>query len=452
MMMRHLADSPPLIGSPGQHGYTARDDGFVCLHGIPLHLPPKERAVLHLLLSRWPDVVPKEEFASRVWRSPLMSDESLARCVAQLRPALETHGGISIRSVYRTGYRLTVQASEAGANGPGGASVATTLRPLSRLVHEAMAQPRQVATLVHARQLSNQRTRASMARAELLLRELVAQAPDYLSAKLGLAECVAGAVSCGLTVPRSSLIESLTQLRLIEEQAPHLPGLHAEMAHLHDCLWQFTEAGHLHNQAASAAVQDDQIHHYRAWHQWGTGQARAAAESLQRALELNPFSVPLAVMRARCLAAGGELAAGLTQARQLADSAPDSAAAQIYLLGYRAFVEPRAELIGEAEHITLGPGSWAFAASTLAYVFARCGAREQALSLMRRSTDDGANMRANYIGPLLCLDKGDEAMALAMAAAQLGCGQLPLIVNAAENSRLRSHPGFSDLRARMDKP
>lgn len=440
MMKRPHPDTPPTTNPPGKHGYTARDDGFVCLHGIPLHLPPKERAVLHLLLSRWPDVVPKEEFANRVWRSPSMSDESLARCVAQLRPALGAQGGVAIRSVYRTGYRLTLEAVTASA------PAVAAMHPVSRLLHEAMAQPRQVATLTHARQLTNQRTRAGLERAQLLLRELIAQAPGYLAAKLALAECMTAAVSCGLTVHSDSLRESLEQLRLIEQQAPDLPGIHAEMAHLLDCQWRFSEAGSLHELAAVSAAQDDQTHHYKGWHQLCVGQPREAAESLQRALELNPFSVTLGVLRARCLTACGELQAGLAQAEQMTDMAPDSLAAHIYLLGYQAFMDPRAELVAQAERITLGPGTWTFAASTLAYIFARCGAPDRARALMRRSAEDGVSMRANYIAALLCLDERDEAMALAMAAARQGCGQLPLIVNTPENAGLRQHPGFARLR------
>ncbi|MDW5443261.1 winged helix-turn-helix domain-containing protein [Polaromonas sp. SM01] len=443
MMRRHFPDKPPALHSPAEHGYTARDDGFVCLRGLPLQLPPKERAVLHLLLSCWPDVVPKEVFANRIWRNQPMSDESLARCVAQLRPALSAQGGLGISAVYRTGYRLTLATTTAGV------PVAAAIPPLSRLHHEAMAQPRQVATLLHARQLTHQRTGAGLVRAQALLRELITQAPDYLAAKLALAECMSSAVSCGLTVQSDSLRESLAQLRLIEAQAPDLPGLHAEMAHLLDCQWRFSEARDMHERAAAGAALDDQALHYLGWHQLCTGQAREAAESLQLALELNPFSVTLGVLRARCLTASGELQAGLTQAEQVAHMAPDNLAAQVYLLGYQAFLEPRTALLAQAEQITLGPGSWPFAASTLAYLFARCGAPDRARGLMAQSADEGVSMRANHLAVLLCLGELDQAMALALAAARQGCGQLPLIINAPENAGLRQHPDFARLHALM---
>lgn len=441
MMRRHFLDNPPVPPSPALHGYTARDDGFVCLRGVPLHLPPKERAVLHLLLVCWPDVVSKEVFANRIWPHQAMSDESLARCVAQLRPALTAQGGLTIRSVYRTGYRLTSECTVTG-------SPALTAFPcLSRLHHEATAQPRQVTTLLHARQLTHQRSGASLVRAQQLLRELIAQAPDYLAAKLALAECMTSAVSCGLKVQSDSLRESLAQLRLIEAQAPDLPGLHTEMAHLLDCQWRFSEASDLHEQAASSAAPDDQALYYRGWHQLCIGRPQEAAESLRLALDLNPYSVTLGVLRARSLTACGELEAGLLQAEQVTRMAPDNLTAQVYLLGNRAFLEPRADLLDEAEKITPGPALWPFAASTLAYVFARCGSPDRARLVMAESAAEGVSMRVNHLAALICLGELRVAMALALAAARQGCGQLPLIINAPENSALQQHPDFAYLRS-----
>lgn len=440
-MMRHyFLDNLPEPLSPAAQGYTAQDDGFVCLHGVPLQLPPKERAVLHLLLSSWPDVVPKEVFANRIWPRQAMSDESLARCVAQLRPALSAQGGLSIRSVYRTGYRLTSDTPLTCA------PLLGAIPSLSRMHHEAMAEPRQVATLLHARQLTHQRSGAGLQRAQQLLRELIAQAPAYLAAKLALAECMTSAVSCGLTVQSDSLSESLAQLRLIESQAPDLPGLRAEMAHLLDCQWRFSEASDLHEQAATSSAPDDQALYYRGWHQLCIGRPVEAAESLRLALDLNPYSVTLGVLRARCLTACGELKAGRLQAEEVTRMAPDNLTAQVYLLGYEAFLEPRAELLTQAEKITLGPGTWTFAASTLAYVFARCGSPDRARQLMAQSADQGVSMRANHLAALLCLGEVDEAMELALAAARQGCGQLPLILNAPENYTLHQHPSFTYLR------
>lgn len=408
----------PSAGSPAQAGWQARDDGFVSLQGQPLALPPKERAVLHLLVRRWPDVVAKEEFAASIWRGQAMSDESLARCVAQLRRLLPAAPGLAIQAVYGTGYRLELPA----------AAPATA---------EAT---RHAATLAHARQLVYQRTPAGLLRAEQLLRDLLAQSPRDAAAQVALAECLASAVASGLAVQREALAQAQQALAQI---APPPAGLHATVAHLLDCQWRFTEAAPLHARAAAGA-DDEQGRYWRGWHLLSTGRAGEAAQALSAAADLNPFSVRIGVLLARCLAACGEVERGLIQAERLAELAPDSLAAQVYLLGYHAYTAPAPALADEARRVLVGPASWAFAASTLAYVFARCGEPGLARQVMQQMRGT-PGQQANAIAALLCLGAADEAMDSALAAAAQGCGQLPLLLVLPENAALARHAGFPGL-------
>ncbi|WP_382323819.1 winged helix-turn-helix domain-containing protein [Hydrogenophaga sp. UC242_53] len=276
---------------PGGLGYTAADDGDVCHHGRPLALPPKERAVLHLLLRQWPRTVSKEQFARQVWAGQPMSDESLARCIAQLRQALPPATGLALRAVYRRGYRLEVIASTNEAPSPAH----------GRLAHAAMAAPHQVETLTHARQLVQQRTAEALVRAERLLRALIDEAPDYLAAPLALAECLAATVSCGLAVRRERIDEALAHLDRVAHGAPHMPGLWAESAHLLDCAWRFDEAAALHERALASSPLDAATHYYRGWHLLATDRPREAVAALEQALRLNPFSVYMAILLARAL-------------------------------------------------------------------------------------------------------------------------------------------------------
>lgn len=77
--------------------------GFPLWQGGLLDLPPKERAVLALLIRRAPEVVSKQAFADEAWQGRPMSDESLARCISRVRRVLP---GVPIESVYGAGYRL----------------------------------------------------------------------------------------------------------------------------------------------------------------------------------------------------------------------------------------------------------------------------------------------------------------------------------------------------------
>lgn len=428
--------------SPALLGYTADDDGDVCHHGQPLALPPKERAVLHLLLRQWPRTVSKEAFARQVWAGQAMSDESLARCVAQLRQAVPPATGLLLRAEYRRGYRLHVAVA--------GSAPATPQAPAHwRLVHAAMAPPHQVETLTHARQLVQQRSADALARAEQLLRALIAEAPEYHAAKLAFAECLAATVSCGLTVRRERIDEALSELARVETQAPQMPGLLAETAHLLDCAWRFDEAAVLHARALASSPLDAATHYYRGWHLLATDQPREAVQALEQALRLNPFSVYMAILLARALATAGDHEAALARARRTRENAPEHRAAALHLLGVQALVAPSSALATPALELLPEPASWVFAASTLGYVLVRCGEPEAAARVIASTDRSNPSEQATHAAALTLLGRRAEALDRLERAADEGCGHLPLVLLATENAALRDDPRWAALAARV---
>lgn len=433
-------DEAPPDTSPSLRGYTADDDGDVCHHGQPLALPPKERAVLHLLLRQWPRTVSKEQFAREVWADQPMSDESLARCIAQLRQALPPATGLALRAVYRRGYRLLVAAEE---------PVAPPAPAHWRLVHAAMAPPHQVETLTHARQLVQQRTATSLARAESLLRALIEEAPGYPAAQLALAECLAATVSCGLAVRRERIDEALAHLDRVQAEAPQMPGLLAETAHLLDCAWRFDEAAALHARSLASSPLDAATHYYRGWHLLATDRPREAVQSLEQALRLNPFSVYMAVLLARALATAGDHEAALARAHRTRDNAPEHRAAALHLLGVQALVAPSPSLAASALQLLPDPASWVFAASTLAYVLARCGEPEAAARVIAGTEPGNPSEQATHAAALTLLGRHADALDRLQRAADEGCGHLPLVLLAAENHGLRSDPRWTVIAARV---
>src|SRR3989442_7721742 len=78
--------------------------GFPLWQGELLDLPPKERAVLSLLIRQRPQVVSKQAFADAAWSGRPMSDERLARCVNRLPRVLP---GVEIAAAYRASYCIT---------------------------------------------------------------------------------------------------------------------------------------------------------------------------------------------------------------------------------------------------------------------------------------------------------------------------------------------------------
>ncbi|MBC7993489.1 MAG: helix-turn-helix domain-containing protein, partial [Rhizobacter sp.] len=118
--------------------------GFPLWQGALLDLPPKERAVLALLIRRAPGVVSKQAFADEAWQGRPMSDESLARCISRVRRALLAWD-LKVESVYGLGYQLLEPSpADTQSGGPGKSALDT---------------------LTHARQLLQQRTPAAVGRA-----------------------------------------------------------------------------------------------------------------------------------------------------------------------------------------------------------------------------------------------------------------------------------------------
>src|ERR1700712_697573 len=86
-------------------------DRQIYYRGDMLTLSPKEQGVLILLLEHWPASVSKDEFAADVWPDSAMSDESLARCMAQLRRSTAHVDGLQLDALYGRGYRLIVSVA-----------------------------------------------------------------------------------------------------------------------------------------------------------------------------------------------------------------------------------------------------------------------------------------------------------------------------------------------------
>ena len=84
-----------------QLGSVVRDDRMC-------HVSPKSMDVLLCLAKRGGDVVPKSEIFQEVWPDTFVSDDSLVRCIAELRRAFDDSGqsATTIQTIPKRGYRL----------------------------------------------------------------------------------------------------------------------------------------------------------------------------------------------------------------------------------------------------------------------------------------------------------------------------------------------------------
>ena len=434
-----------LASDTGLNALVAEPNGTVSLRGVPLLLAPKEQSVLHLLLRSWPQAVSKDDFADQIWHTQNMSDASLARCVAKLRQRIPARAGITIHAVYGWGYRLAEapceQASTSASESVG--------HP--RLMLAAMAAPRHVEALVQANQWIQQRTASSLWRAQNLLRTLLTEAPTYAAAQLAYAKCLCTTVTCGFSVPRVQLQASLAQLQQLTQREDLLPFLQADMAHLLDCLWHFDEARALHAAALRTNPNDVETHGYWGWHLLATGQPAAAAQALQQAARMNPVSLDLHLLASRAFNAAGDHATSLAYCCQATELHPDNMTAQLLLLATRAYIQPAPVWAEAARALQSASTGWAFADSTLAYVFARCGDPLAAHELIAASRGQPASERINFLATLHLLGQAARAMDDLQEAARSGCGHLPLLLNLVEHRVLHAQRGMDTVLSTISK-
>ncbi|WP_310461582.1 winged helix-turn-helix domain-containing protein [Sphaerotilus sp.] len=96
------------------------DCSRACLHraGTEIALRPKSFALLHYLVTHPERLVTKDELLAAVWPGVVVTEDSLTRCISEIRAALGDGDQQMIRTITRRGYlfALSVQASDPKAS------------------------------------------------------------------------------------------------------------------------------------------------------------------------------------------------------------------------------------------------------------------------------------------------------------------------------------------------
>ena len=92
--------------------------GSLRVGDLTIELRPKSFAVLVYLVQNAGRLVPKDELIQAVWPDVAVSDDSLAKCVSEVRAALHDGDQRLVKTVPRRGYLLDVPVSP--ADGPPG--------------------------------------------------------------------------------------------------------------------------------------------------------------------------------------------------------------------------------------------------------------------------------------------------------------------------------------------
>ncbi|WP_219269251.1 winged helix-turn-helix domain-containing protein [Pseudomonas sp. Xaverov 259] len=87
-------------------GWTLYVDGRLTGEGVDIQLPPKEWQVLRLLLASGGVLMTKDRLLEQAWSRGEVAEESLTRCIYELRKHLRKDKGF-IKTIYGKGYRFT---------------------------------------------------------------------------------------------------------------------------------------------------------------------------------------------------------------------------------------------------------------------------------------------------------------------------------------------------------
>ncbi|AIY41264.1 hypothetical protein LT85_2106 [Collimonas arenae] len=431
-----LANIDPLSA-----GFGVDQDGFIFYRNSLLFLPPKERGTFRLLLSAWPKVVSKEDFSKNVWAGR-MSDDGLARCITRLRRALSYTGVVQIDSFYGQGYRLAILSDKVRRLSLVPATVHVSEKSDVKKPHAALVE-----ACIHARQLFERRSQDAFSQAESILKNVVSKAPDYMVAKLLLAQYVAERGFFDANIQRSQIDDALSELRTVQDTEPHLRGLQSLIGHLLDCKWHFDEARVAHEQALQMSPDDDAAYYRYGFHLICTNALSEAVNAFRFAAKLNPFSPNIAAGLVRAYAcAGMDPAELLAQARSASSSYPDSPWPYVVLLYTLALVDPQPEIAHAARHfVQKDRYAHALTSRAVAFILARCGDHAGALEVIEKH----GSIHGIHLAALMAMGMIDEAMIKVKAAAETGFGVLPFLLNVPENAALKQHPDYPSVHAKV---
>lgn len=424
------------------------EQGFPQWRGEILKLPPKERAVLGLLIQRQPQVVSKQEFADTVWgvHHP-MSDESLARCISHLRAVLaeQLQLSLKIESMYGLGYRLQVHPAVLLV--PGKSIDETT-------THWSSSLPESINTLRHAQQLAERRTPAALQVAVRLLRDLITKHPTDAAAHVALAKTMADAAGWSLQTDSSFVAEGLSHLDEAERIDPTIPGLLYCRAYLMDFAWRFQEAAPLWQKAMRFSVDDPKLVFLYGRHLLVIGDTERAIATLRQARELHPFSAVLRVTLARAFAQAGDFDLALKEVTATCEDHPESEIADNYRVALLALTRPDASVLTMAWRMAEQRDASPLALSIVSYLLARLDLRNQALEVIDTCLscrDTTACTAVLHTPALLAIGETRRAINLVTNAYQARCGVLPLALRDPANVLLHQQSEIQSIMAVMFK-
>jgi tetratricopeptide (TPR) repeat protein len=358
--------------------------------------------------------VSKDRLIDACWPRAEVSDQSLARAIADLRKLFRRHGDDPVKTIYGVGYRL---------------EAADPVLP-NKGQSDRKAQSQKAALLYEeARHRIHVRRSGSLDVAERLLRdaEVMHDSPDNW---LAIAETHIHRMQLGYaTVPTS-----WPQARIALEQAlKKAPADALALMALGFCWaeWDFTTAGKMLERARRIDPTSYTVNQCTAYRERMVGNYDLAVHYFRRAIEANPIALPPHAGIAMVLATMGQASEALAEAQEMTHLDGESPIS----LGFRALVgtrlgNPEPYLLMAKQCFSLLPES-PVAAAILACTLAASGQAAEARSLLESpsiSEEPFGNVSSYACWAWLRLEEPHRALRTLHHCSELHCPQLPIVL------------------------
>ena len=412
-------------------------------NGNAVHLPPKERGLLHALLNGRGQVVRKDELVTRIWPSHEASDESISRTVYRLRSAMQKAGGPDvIETVYNSGFRLRV-----------GVRV-SRIEPITGQGSTRTSQrPRAITALTAAREFLARRSPQDVDAAAHACRIAITMDPHFAAAWAMLADIRIFQAVRGLRPAREAGWLARQAAETALDADPDSAAARASRGWVAAMVEQDVARG---LRDLDAAVQLDPeywgSHVQRAWALQAAGRHSEAVAMVQRATELNAMGHGVHALLAQFQLLAGELDAAQASAQELAQRFITIDSAQAIASTVFGCCGRVDDALRYAER-ALALGAPPALRAPLAYALAASGQADEARRVLQEIEQaavpqPGPCMAATY----LALGDATSAVARLVDAHERGVPQFAWARDDPRLTGLREHPHLAALWAALVPP
>lgn len=401
-----------------------------------IRLPPKEMALLELLVQSRGEVVTHEAIYNYLWPRQFIGYHSIARCIYSLRKALAPEGREYIKTVSKRGYQLTVPVDGA----------------VRKYHHSALESSIQTKPLPYAHfqqglACVSRSDPDSLERALHWFRKAIQIDPDFAAAHSAIAEVSMYQCYRGFVDPQEGLRVGLDACNAALRSDPDIVQALSLRGWFEALQMGEMERGIKSVEHARRLDPDySRAYAYQALIHRAQGDMQAAMEYSARAVDLDPHSLFNIYVHAFTLFLAGRSAEALQFERQVLENHPDDDLANGYMSLFLASLGEHREALDYA-HKALSlakniPAMWGFMAWSLAV----CGETEEAGRLVEKAY--AAQLprcpRPIMAPALVALGNPDQALSLLSEARKEQC---PWFFGAKVDPRLEDLRGDTRWRA-----